>query len=111
MRNVSFSVPSKSTLNWENDWDPRGEQYRKIVRLLSEMMEVTPGLITPSEERVLSEFSEWTVQASGKSLWGDIGNASFVYANFNTGLILVVVACTTEEYYGQMRLNSQWIMD
>lgn len=105
MRNISFSVPRLSTLNWEDNWDPRGIEYREIFCILEEFMESTESMRTPSEEAVLAEFSEWTVQASGKGLWAEPGNSSFVYANLNTGKILVVVACTAEEYAGQMRFN------
>lgn len=109
MRNFHSVIPSRFVFNWENDWDVpfSGEKYLSIRRALFRLMEVNEAnpMLSPSEERVLQDFDDFVVQASGKGLFDEVPNTLFFYANCNTGVSLAVVACTSWEYSGQMRMH------
>lgn len=90
MRNLSFRVPKSSVIKF-----PCGTGNTKAWAdakdwLLSAME--TGESLTPSEVRVLVDFSEWVESVCEKTFAADVVNASFVYFNVNTGLSLVFIA-------------------
>lgn len=112
MRNYSSVARSTDVFHWETTkWGSDSIAFCNGVKALLDAFETSDIMfVTPSEQSVLDDFKAWVdaihIERTREfRCEGDPDASSFVYCNINTGRTLVFVACTMDEYSGQMRTN------
>jgi hypothetical protein len=99
MRNYSSQVQTRRVYSWFTGHTIEDQAFDRAIKLFLRCFEtIEVSLMTPSEQSVIDDFKDWVTQANKDDAFR-IVNGAFVYANLNTGEILVFIAWAGYEDY------------